>query len=571
MYPSNESLLRGRVYSSDRYIHSDIDSVSDSDSNSDSDSDSEYEEDEDYYTPVNYVEKYNMMDKQVQPEILEAFLVNRQIQKEIQEYTKKPDMRLERDEEFTSLIVSHNTRIQCLLNIFNPTRKKTRFMNCAILKLEITSECCRLSLVYSGELEEKEKQKISVARPYYVNYPTENPGLIEYKVPILEDIYEVLSIFKLPTYLFDELNDIKYTFFIIRHGQSQHNITRKIVGFKVSNTFGLALDTNITAAGNQQAITAGEELKKYLDNTFPTTILFKKLSKMHQFRQDKIKEDMLKLIKIYEPAIFYLSSNPTQEPTYHQDLNTETLVDLSRYELPINIDYSLKYVISHFHYISLFIHRIREKVYGNKYPSLFQQYLLQSKLITPRKNPFDTCFVSDLRRTNQTLQSIFKGMDVEKMKPVILPCASELAKEGTYGNCDAATSKAPFYTKLARENKTSILLTNGKAHKNEDRNFDLYIPFYNGSARGTLGKKVLHCRNTTMISLAIYYLNREYEITHRSSMANKEELTRYIHDILVNDELEKRDDDPTKQYRKTNRKKFGGKTRKRRQKTRKNK
>ena len=129
-------------------------------------------------------------------------------------------------------------------------------------------------------------------------------------------------------------------------------------------------------------------------------------------------------------------------------------------------------------------------------------------------------------------------MNVSKIKPVILPCASELAKEGKMGNCDEATSKSPFYTKMARENQTSIAIKHGKAPKNDPRIFDLYIPFYNGNARGTLFNKVLHCRNTTMISLAIYYLHKKHGFLNPDDFTysdSKEDLTKYISKNLQNE------------------------------------
>ena len=84
-----------------------------------------------------------------------------------------------RMEEEVSMIVSHNTRIQCLLDAVqqNASKDKIRFMNCAIMKLTITPKSLYLSMVYEGSLSEKEKRKISAERPYYVkNVPTIRPA-----------------------------------------------------------------------------------------------------------------------------------------------------------------------------------------------------------------------------------------------------------------------------------------------------------------------------------------------------------------------------------------------------------
>ena len=334
---------------------------------------------------------------------------------------------------------------------------------------------------------------------------------------------------------------------------------------KVSNTFGMVKDTKVTNHGIKQAKMSGKKLKQYIDKTTSSKILLNYTKLLKIKSQLKIKKDLLKLINVYEVIFNKLLLSDLTMDNYVPDRDNEVLIDVWSVQEPKDVnDYSLRYLISKFDYLSLFIHRIIEEDYNNKkynsfllnigsykqlrnysnenspekynYPTLLQQYI--KKLNIESNNPFDTCFVSDLQRTHQTLDNVLHGMEIySHIIPVVLPCASELSKKGTYGNCDEATSNAPFYTKMARENKTSVSLKNGRMEKNDDRNFkDLYIPFYNGNARGTLYNKVLHCRNTNMISLAIYYLikkhNKKLPNYYFTEKGSKEHLMKYINTIL---------------------------------------
>jgi broad specificity phosphatase PhoE len=176
--------------------------------------------------------------------------------------------------EFVSIIVSHNTRIQCLLDGIqqNQSEDKIRFMNCAILKLELTPEKVKLSMVYQGELSDKEAGKINVDKPYYVQDVSTRPGHIQY--PTFVNEYATLkNSMKLPDIIY------KYTFYIIRHGQAEHNV--KSMG--VSSTLGLKLDTSITELGRQQAENAGKYLKDYLiDLKMPTRFFVSDLIRTYQ-------------------------------------------------------------------------------------------------------------------------------------------------------------------------------------------------------------------------------------------------------------------------------------------------
>jgi len=178
-------------------------------------------------------------------------------------------------EEIVSIIVSHNTRIQCLLDGIqqNQSEDKVRFMNCAILKLELTPEKVKLSMVYQGELSEKEYGKIDAERPYYVQEVSTKPGHIQYPTVVYR--YDTIQpIMNLPDII------KKYTFYIIRHGNAEHNAKNSL---GVSSTLGLKLDTSITELGRQQASNAGRYLFQYLsDLQMPNHFFVSDLVRTHQ-------------------------------------------------------------------------------------------------------------------------------------------------------------------------------------------------------------------------------------------------------------------------------------------------
>jgi broad specificity phosphatase PhoE len=183
-------------------------------------------------------------------------------------------------EEISSIIVSHNTRIQCLLDAIHQTKDKNkiRFMNCAVLKLTVTPTQLYLSMVYEGDLAEKEYGKISTERPYYVkelsNPPL--PGHIVYPTTTYnQDTYNFNQYLKLPVI------DKKYTFFIVRHGQAQHNDSSDVMANKLHSV----TDTSLTPTGKLQAELAGRELYQYLTKnaqTIPTHFFVSDLVRTHE-------------------------------------------------------------------------------------------------------------------------------------------------------------------------------------------------------------------------------------------------------------------------------------------------
>jgi len=195
------------------------------------------------------------------------------VEEPVEEPFEEPDSKLP---EVASIIVSHNTRIQCLLDAIhqNDSKDKIRFMNCAILKLSVTPSSLHLSMVYQGNLSDSETKKINEERPYYVKDASRVPGHIVY--PTFDTVdTNFIAFLKLPPI------DKTYTFYIVRHGQGEHNDTSNIM----ANKFHVVPDTSITPNGITQATLAGKELYQYLttnDQTVPTQFFVSDLIRTHE-------------------------------------------------------------------------------------------------------------------------------------------------------------------------------------------------------------------------------------------------------------------------------------------------
>ena len=169
---------------------------------------------------------------------------------------------------FNCLLVTHNNIIQCFIEKLRPAAQKIRFKNCAILclSLDLETKQFKIELVFNGLLSDEETNKISIDKPYYVkevfspNSLGYNEGDILFE-PIIGNI-SLLNI--LPEDLANlrnktEKNMIK--FYIVRHGQAEHNVSKIRVNM---------YDTSVTNIGRDQAITSAKVLKKILDRNDET-------------------------------------------------------------------------------------------------------------------------------------------------------------------------------------------------------------------------------------------------------------------------------------------------------------
>ena len=167
-----------------------------------------------------------------------------------------------------SLIVSHNSRIQCYIDKIkndiypgNDPKRKIRFKNGALLKLIIQNNKCYLSLIYEGNLGNKQP---SINKPYWI---TENfdinidnidqqPTIIFPKIEVpITDIN--LNLIFGDKFVINFINpNTPYIFYIARHGEATHNTTK----------FNIRRDTSLTSLGESQVEKTGEILNNDLVN-----------------------------------------------------------------------------------------------------------------------------------------------------------------------------------------------------------------------------------------------------------------------------------------------------------------
>ena len=141
----------------------------------------------------------------------------------------------------TFVIVSHNTRIQCLLNEYEKPTEKTRFMNGCIIKIVIDDNIT-WTLEYQGEISKGNLRKDEL---YYS----------------LGQLCRTKNKQRLPS----------CCIYLIRHTEGTHNTVK----------FHIYTDTSLTPNGIQQAKNTGNELKKIL-KTQPDMWFVSDLQRTHQ-------------------------------------------------------------------------------------------------------------------------------------------------------------------------------------------------------------------------------------------------------------------------------------------------
>lgn len=111
---------------------------------------------------------------------------------------------------YVSILVTHPTRMQCLLD---PLRIDGKWKHCAILKLEFGPATLKLSLVHSGENDE--------VGPYFVKDQNEvqRGNLLFAPVITVNDLVQIRTTFKLSQSLKDN-----YIFYIVNHGKAHQGM-----------------------------------------------------------------------------------------------------------------------------------------------------------------------------------------------------------------------------------------------------------------------------------------------------------------------------------------------------------
>ena len=151
--------------------------------------------------------------------------------------------------------------------------EEKRFKNCSILRLCVNKETglC-LQLVYGGELDPSEGKG---GRIYYIaNESERTPESIVTEV-VFDNINAGLNRLDLTGKDFAKGID-EYVFYIGRHGQAEHNL---------KYATHLKTDTDVTVLGQQQAISAGKNLMKILKDVFKEDINYVFASDLIRTRQ----------------------------------------------------------------------------------------------------------------------------------------------------------------------------------------------------------------------------------------------------------------------------------------------
>lgn len=160
--------------------------------------------------------------------------------------------------EIVSILSTHQARIRCLIANFI-AGSVHRFQNGAVLKYTLSKNNISVELVYSGELNEYKPK-----RKYYVTNANIDP---EGKyIPV---VFPTIS--NIPNNIYHDVGEWVYVFYLIRHGQGEHNVLK---GFKkmLSSATGVK-DTSLTEKGVLQARNTGLFFSKSI-HFFKTTFLF---------------------------------------------------------------------------------------------------------------------------------------------------------------------------------------------------------------------------------------------------------------------------------------------------------
>ena len=234
-----------------------------------------------------------------------------------------------------SLIISHQARMICFLSKLFPTMngsyRKIRFMNCAIVKISLYYYSNKWNiegeLVYNGEIGEDEKKPGYIYFNNNVTQLTSTPQLYQLYPFIAEyDGENLLDVLKLdPTCI--NPNNI-YNFFIMRHGQAQHNLYSGIT--KMNSMFNF--NTELTDPGKSQAKNASSKLVELNTSRslhIPITsgrLIFDFAFVSDLFRTHQTLHEMLEKVTIVD-KISGISRAPIMLPCNHEIDGTDPNCD----------------------------------------------------------------------------------------------------------------------------------------------------------------------------------------------------------------------------------------------------
>ena len=240
---------------------------------------------------------------------------------------------------YTSIITTHQARLRCFLHkyvINDNNNKMNRFQNGCIIKFTINPKTIEIELLYNGEIDEEKADYV-----YYVK-----PGTKDTKAD--EGKYQIQELPKITVN--NDLNlrsQNTYTFYLIRHGQAEHNLLKGI-----QKVVGVHKNTNLTDIGILQAENSGKEMVSILNNTKINYLFASDLSRTHQTMNHFIKnipqDNLLNKEIIVLPCSHELKyvdgskcdGNQGYTPTPNENISTCTNETCKEIEgIPVNWNY----------------------------------------------------------------------------------------------------------------------------------------------------------------------------------------------------------------------------------------
>ena len=135
--------------------------------------------------------------------------------------------------------------------------KMDRFKNGCVLEFKITTSSIQVKLVYDGIVDEEKPKYVYYVSPNSAPDPKVAAG--KYQTTLFKEI-------NIPNVMYNVSPSVTYVFYLIRHGQGEHNVlkgmSKKWGALAVSSAY---KDPSLTNTGVQQAIQIGQKLQVILD------------------------------------------------------------------------------------------------------------------------------------------------------------------------------------------------------------------------------------------------------------------------------------------------------------------
>jgi len=415
----------------------------------------------------------------------------------------------------TSLLCSHNSRLQCFLDTIlrydfkngqQIPGEQTRFQNCAIIRMTLAKYSndvgandggandsgnqtffIDIHLVYSGELSPKEKTKISPDRPYYMR-----------QIDITPERQEQAAEYYLAAFKKKNKNASDQEIAVAKEN-GYNNSYKPFNGMCESFTV-VSGTQNLSGNGNKYLELLNIKLDDIPNNTSQTIYFIRHGQGQHNVSGTMAARTHL----VYDTPVTELGINQAQRAGAQ-------LYDIVAW-------------------------------YGDK---------------------FSYFFASDLDRSRTTIAQVYNGMlyrqtlysgtkydflaDNQVPKtPIdltVVPCTSELPYK-VNGGCDAAaeewsiTGKYGLYENFSKCTLAKIQDSNDTCHTINISNIDpantttkflvnwkLYLAFYEQRIRrsvpsGSITNSYLKCKLTNMVSLVLGYINGKYSIVNSAGFIN---------------------------------------------------